>query len=298
MPYLAYNGYRGGFNMSLECQTAPNIDTAHEFAVRLLTLELPITTRPGDGLLEIQISPPPHSPSKTLIDWMPSVIVRAIPPVAIAASAALFSGVNTGLAHAQEPTPPPEGDTGIRVYCDQDASCFITEGTQMDVYPADTGSVANIAVNNGLLDPDQAEACADEFENMHNQYLKPNPIGGRPQFEFPGMQFELPGECLTKLRKELDSIRSKPAALSMQERADDQGQTQQQTGKGWECLMSLGLLAGAWGLGDMYLHRKYPHLSQRAIRIQPRPLNPPPESPVQKQPERPGITITRHRARR
>ncbi len=181
-----------------------------------------------------------------------------LPPVSIAASA-LFSGVHVGTAHAQEPTPPPENDTGIGLYCDEDASCFITEGTQTDVYPQDTGTVANTAVGFGLIDPGQAGACADAFENVHGQYLTPNPADGRPLFQFPGMQFELPPECTTNLFKEAHVADGpgKPEAPPDTVTPENHEPQKAISSNFWDCLASIGILAGLSGAGHIFINRRH-----------------------------------------
>ena len=178
-------------------------------------------------------------------------------PVAIAINA-LFSGVSTGSAHAQEPTPPPEGGTGIGVYCDKEASCFITEGTQNGIYP-DTGTVANTVVGFGLIDPDQAEACADAFENEHSAYLKPDPAGGRRQFQFSGMQFDLPGECTKNLFNEVQGDRTgKPATLLSGEGTPGNHEPLQKTvPKIWDCLGSIGIFVGLGGAWHLSINQRY-----------------------------------------
>ncbi|MEK9143169.1 MAG: hypothetical protein AAB481_00880 [Patescibacteria group bacterium] len=189
-----------------------------------------------------------------VINRLPHVMRRIIPPVAIAASA-LFSGGGIGSVHAQEPTPPPEDNTGIRLYC-SDTSCIITERASPGDYPVNTGDVANTAVNYGLIDPVQAGTCADAFENVNALYLEPDPAGGRPRFRYPGMRFDLPPECLEN--KSPDAIPPTAADVPTELPHDNPNpQPPYNPLNLLDCLGTLGILLGLGGASHVLINRRH-----------------------------------------
>lgn len=189
-------------------------------------------------------------------EWLPPTILRAVPPMAIAASA-LFSGAGTGSANAQEPTPPPTSETGIRLYCADAADCFITEGASPgDPQAVNTGDVANMAVQNGLIDPDQAEPCARAFESKNALYLQPDPNGGRPRFKYQGMRFDLPRECF--VNKLHDSLPTAAPEIQTPLPHDNPNPPPYSPFNLRDCMASIGILVGLGGLGGFSINRRFP----------------------------------------
>lgn len=183
-------------------------------------------------------------------------LLRAVPPAAIALQGLFAGGVNP--VHAQEPTPPPDYTSGIRTYCDRDASCFITEIWPPGGRPPDTGTVANALVASGHIDPQDAETCAGDFEEVHAQNLKPDPHGGRLPFPYSGMQFKLPVSCRKNLLKEIPTNVTKPIPLPAAEiHPDEQMPEAAQPGTWEDCLASIGVFTGAVGLANWRSNRKH-----------------------------------------
>lgn len=245
--------------MSVECIVGSN--AALQFAHALLNQEL-LTAPEPEAIIPAaaekeDIHPVIHK--KSLFDRLPSALIRAVPPAAIALQG-LFAGVNA--VHAQEPTPQAT-IPGITITCDSDANCIAIVGTQADMYlhnpPLNTGDLANAAVQENLIYPSQAAGCADAFEESNPLWLVPKPDGGRPSFHLPGGTYKLPQDCTIRLFKEDSDVTNaiKPEALSIDPALPVDQKPAGQLSKLFDCLATTGVFSGAFVLWELYIRNKY-----------------------------------------
>ncbi len=118
-----------------------------------------------------------------------------------------------------------------------------------------SGDVANFAVEEELINGSQAAVCAGAFQKEHQLYLVPDPNGGRPTVQFPGMQFELPPECTTNLVNKVLPTPSPEIPTPIP--SNNPNPPTYNPLNFWDCLGSMVMLFGLGGAGGLIINRRH-----------------------------------------